>query len=613
MTGPAVKRPTQHRGCLAGRLLLVAVMAAVPVYLLDCDPLIDGHGYAGDETMTLTMARTASPTGAMSYGQNPNGTPWRWSVRFPLWKLAYGFAVARADPINRVEVGRLTSRALTLLGIEAWVFGSMYLLWGSMIAPPLASACALSLISALTLMSLEPLMFVASFARNDSLGFCLACLTFGAGACFFRKPSQVSTSCLLWLAAWLGFWGHFGALLFSLLLSVWLWLLIFVGRCRSNPFRFVRQSATGMAIAALIHALVYRGVYFGAATRASDASPVSTGTVVPTYSLGLLSNLLSGRAIAPGFSKWLEFSEILVVVTAWILVCLGGQLLTHSWQATHGLAVAARRLAAPISFVITLSLAAGALEATYDLHDVYRPITFVACLAAGLIALNDQLGTRSAPQHAWALVFLFLVFLGLKLTNTLGASSPGRFPGISYSWTGYQPFNHALGMHASSSQDGLPASAALTLANGARRAHLVQLQVYLRQQNLHALLTLDPMLLTLQQPGLDVFYFHSIEQPMWSGKDETEIATSVLIGRGVRFLAATRQGLNDYHRSLRDFRSCLASQWRKEDVVCRLGSAELTLKRVWTSDADDRRYVYGGDFSTPIRLYSIPHIILADP
>ena len=610
MTGTTPRRPGHDLALRVVRLALVAFLVALPFWLLNCDPLIDGHGYAGDETMTLTMAMSAATTGIEAYGNNPDGTPWQWSVRLPLWKVAYGLALAGAMPIERIETGRLASRVLTLLGVEVWVFTALYLIWGRIRAAPLLQACSLGFLSSLAFASLEPLVFVGSFARNDSLGFLLVCVTFLAGVVYLRSHQSLWATSFLWTVASLGFWGHFAALLYSLLLSSWVWLLGAVCAKRAASVRsFLRHSIAGIAVAGALFTLLRMLVNSGSARpEVVSAVPLSSlGNVVSTYSSKLLANLLDSTALERGLLKWLEFSEVLVVFSVWCVISVG--VVYRGRGATHRrelLAKVLRGLIEPAFLLLYLSLVAGSLMATYDFHDVYRPIVFSVYLSAVLLSLQIRGGLSAGSRGASACLVVFAVAIGLRATNWWARSDPHRFPGISIDWRGYRPFDHwPEGREAT---DQPPVSATHRLANQARRAHLLELDGYLKHRDVRGIITLDPMVLILRRRDLYVYYFHMIERPSWGTHEEAEILQSVVLARGVRFVAVTQQGLHDYHQSLRGVKSCILGSWRQQEVTCRMGGGVVVLERVWTSEGAGQRYAYGGSYSTPIRLYRIKHV-----
>jgi len=121
------------------------------------------------------------------------------------------------------------------------------------------------------------------------------------------------------------------------------------------------------------------------------------------------------------------------------------------------------------------------------------------------------------------------------------------------------------------------------------------------------------MIQILQGEGLHVFYFHTIERPTWGADEETEILRSVVLGRGVNNVAVTRQGVYDDRPSLRGLRSCIARSWHVSEVTCRMGRATVVLERSWVSEGDGPRYAYGGEYSTPIRLYRFKRVAFDQP
>jgi hypothetical protein len=587
---------------------VVAVVAGILVSLPDLDPLVDGHGYMGDETMVVTIARNGARTGVGSYGTNPDGLPWSWAgFRAPLLWVTSGWAVDRVEPASRVEAGRLVSRLLSVVGVQLWAL-SLFLSLSRSVgrAPSTTAALLIGLLAASSYLSFEAFGFIASFARSDSLGFLQVSATFAAGVSLLRNYQSAGAVARLAFISALGFWGNQPAMLFSLQVACWSMFLAAILACQDSRFsRFLRHSIGGIALAGLVLALLFAVVN----GRLSHAPMISSAQVAADYGAALAANLVDGTSLLRRLSKMDENPELLVVFGS---SCALGVALALFYRRHEGSRLRVlRSLLEPLVLLLMSGMVAGSLAATYTVHDVYRPVVFGAYLSTVLLSL---LAARDIPGTTRRRLAL-LMLAGVTVLN--GAAfhvwaSHRRFPALEIGWHGFRPFTHLDEADAG----GFRSAPVHRTENQVRQTHLERLDEYLQVRDIRGLITLDPMVLILQRRALDVFYFHAIERPRnppWGSDEQTAVVRNVMLGRGVRYIAVTRQGLHDfYHSPVEELRTCFRTHWTEQVFRCQVGRATLALHREWTTPGDDRRYSYGFEPSTPVRLYRIREISLEE-
>ena len=399
---------------------------------------------------------------------------------------------ARRTASDRIETARLVSRLLCFLGALAWA-GGLFLVADNEPAWSLSTlrASLVGLLTASLFLGFPPFVFITSFARNDSLGFLLVCLTFLASVLCLRHGRDARATTGLVVVAALGFWGHLAAMLFSLAIA---FSLLLVGALRARregafgPFlkAWVRGIAMGLAILALLM-LAPGGSSAGGSAAGSEG-------VLAEYSGRLVSNLAgAGDSLRDAFRKWLEWPEIAV---AFVGACVALGL----W----GLAVALKLvngssplrlvggLLAQIVLFLAFTLLAGSLMRTYTLHDVYRPLLLAAYVSVVVLSLQIAVPPGSSAGGQLALVAVLANAIGLSWTAQAERAKGGGFPRVPITWDGYRPF------HDASERSGSESATEHTVANVARRAHLRELLDYLKRREIDALVTLDPMVLILQ-------------------------------------------------------------------------------------------------------------------
>jgi hypothetical protein len=605
--------PLSERQRLLGPLRRLGFFAAVvasvalPFALVHCDPLIDGHGYMGDETMIMSLALNGAIDGTQSYGTEPDGRPLVWPGWNSFITPTYGPALLRTDPLYRVEMGRLVSRVLCILGALAWTLSVCHVIHRPGDRYSSVRGLFLGLLVSLTLVSFPPLAFVASFARNDALGFLFVCLTFSAAVFFIRRNTSPVTTASLVFVAGASFWAHFfSALVSCYLAGVALVLAAARARRSSRLGQFWRSVAPGVVAGVGAWCLLFLwlngGSYFSDSTGDARADLLAKlfGRLA-VNAPNLRSTLGEGVRL---WSTWKEVSLVVVAVAGWAIVrAIRGR---RRPAVNSGVGFLPGPFAVVVLQLPLLTAAVGSLSKTYPLHDVYRPMVLVALLSIVLLSFEIQPWNGVDRQRA-CVAIMIVVLLGVVALSRWDATSFSHLPGTE--WSGFRPFDH------SPRDDGWSATASREPSRGdnqERREHLEQLSGYLRREHVAALITFEPMLVLLRGKGLVLYYFHFQVPPVVRApahEVDMRIVLGTILGRGVRLVAATRNGFDERTFSagsqpLRGMSRCIRRNWRQPSPFqCEVGSAVLSMELAYTTRGGE--YCYGNEDATPIRLYRI--------
>jgi hypothetical protein len=518
--------------------------------------------------------------------------------------------------LSRVETGRLVSRLLCFAGALVWVVAALYVAGdGPTRTLPTAKALLLGLISSTMFLTFPPLVFIASFARNDALGFLLVCLTFLAAAFFVRRFTSAIAATLLVVVASAGFWGHFVALLFSCyIVSLTLVLAASTARRERRLGLFCRGAAIGLVGGGATFALEF--LLISGPGYITGSSHTAHAGLLTRMSAGLAASALDVSTTAThGLRGWLAWKEVPVAVLAVGAWAIGEALLSRRARAARAVAAWA-----PVPLVVALlqlpllAWVIGALSETYSVHDVYRPFILVAYLSTVLLSVQIQPWNGATKERATFAIVTGLT-AGLLLIAHTDQARFADFPGIWTEWHGYHPFDHSW--TASSGPEAASQEAAHRRGNQIRKAHLRELDAYLRDRRVRALVTFEPMLLLLRRRNLHFYYFHYQVPPVVrlpEVDEETLIVRSTIVGRGVRLIAATRNGLDQRSFSSRpqplgELSECLRENWRgTSGFRCSVGTTALTLELEWKTTSEGSQYTYGFEPATPVRLYRVTRV-----
>jgi hypothetical protein len=597
-----------------GFLAAVVAAVALPFALVHCDPLIDGHGYMGDETMILALAMNGAMDGIQSYGTEPNGTPLVWPGWIPLVTAVYGPALLGTDPLRRVEMGRLISRVLCMLGALALTLSAHHVIHKEPSGRRTGGRLVLlGLLVSLTLVAFPPFVFVASFARNDALGLFLLCLTLPAAVVFIRRNATPAATALLIFVAGGNFWGHFVSLLLSCYLAGVAIVLVAVRAWTEDRFaHFCRNVAAGLLAGAGGWCLLF--LWLNGEHFLSGSTGGGRADLLVQLCARLAANVTDVRAMGgEGLRLWASWKELpLLLAAVGVAAIVTAIPRRRDHTASAGLGFMPGPVVVMALQVPLLTAAMGALAKTYPLHDVYRPLVLVAVLSMVLLAIEIQPWNASTRERT-CFALLIATALGLFSFARWDTTAFSEFPGIFTEWRGYRPFDHTF------RDTDWPEAAARELAhrrgNQERRHHLEQLTGHLRRERVGALITFEPMLVLLRSKGLTPYYIHFQVPPAARASathEGAQIVLSTILGRGVRIIAATRNGLDELTFStksqpLHELGGCIRTNWRRPvGFQCQLGPATLSLEPTYRTDGG--RYRYGNEDSTPIRLYRIAEV-----
>jgi hypothetical protein len=558
---------------------------------------IDGHGNAGDETMTIALESDATLRSLPAYGYRPDGRPWAWaSHTAPFFAVFYAPIVNAAPPLRRVEAARLVSRVLAGMSIYLLALALMQFVWRRPAQRvPAAAQLIVFAIVAFAFMNAPRFRFIASFARVDMLGFFFLAAVLASASWLLLSPTPVRV------------------FLFTLL------CVATVGT--SYAAFFLAASIGGVALVAVsIELMVGPASRFARSWLANVAGPAICAVVVAWPILHLAhAAMLSGLAADTALRlrdrlAWLPATADQVAALArpergWFLLagwcgltCAVLLALTRRggapgrtlewWRSAMTFGIALLVTAVIYRFwMLTLGLLP--IRFTYD--------------AMLLVALGflELLVCSFAFRH-WTLGrYVTGAFVGAALVYACVSSSrpPGllcqeesslpqrQFWPVGGSLTGlYDPFKD------------------LPPGNRARYLHLAAARNYLVEQGVASALATDPMLTLASEPALRYFVPNDYFYPGPSPEAEELFWRRVVAPQNIQYVVSTEFGqAEELNRAgFSTLRACLRQAAKATVSSCRFKETTVQLTRVFSTDetvSEAGIYRYAFEPSTPLTIY----------
>ena len=580
------------RYVLAPLLLCLAFAFSSP-----CALDIDGHGNAGDETMTIALESDATLRSLPAYGYRPDGRAWAWtSHTAPFFAVFYAPFVNAAPPLKRIEAARLVSRVLAGLSIYLLALALMQFVWRrSVQRTPVAAQLFVLAIVAFAFMNAPRFRFIASFARVDMLGFFFLAAVMASASWLLLSPTPVRVFLFTLLSAATVGTSYAAFLLAASIAGVAL-VAVSIELMVRPASRFVRvwlATVVGPTVCAMVvawwslrlaHAAMFSGFAGDTAVRLRDRLawlPVTADQVAALARperewflaaglCGLACSVVLALARRNGASgRGLEWWRAAIAFGIGLLITAA---IYRFWMLTLGLL--------PIRFTYDamLLIALGFLELlvcsfAFRHWDVGRYVTGAFVSAALVYACVSS----ARPP-------------GLLCQEE--SSLPRRqFWPVGASITGlYDPF-----------KDQLP-------GNRARYLHLSAARNYLVDHGVARALATDPMLTLASEPALRYFVPNDYFYPGPSPEAEELFWRRVVAPQNIQYLVSTEFGqAEELNRAgFSTLRACLRQATKATVTSCTFKDTTVQLTRIFSTDetvSEAGVYRYGFEPSTPLTIY----------
>ena len=580
------------RYVLAPLLLCLACAFSSP-----CALDIDGHGNAGDETMTIALESDATLRSLPAYGFRPDGRAWAWtSHTAPFFAVFYAPFVNAAPPLKRVEAARLVSRALAGMSIYLLALALMQFIWRRSVQNiPAAAQLFVLAVVAFAFMNAPRFRFIASFARVDMLGFFFLAAVLASASWLLLSPTPVRVFLFTLLSVATVGTSYAAFFLAASIAGVTL-VAVSIELMVRPVSRFVRSwlvVVAGPAVCAavavwfglrLVHAAMFSGVAADTAVRLRDRLgwlPVTADQVA---------------ALARPERGWFLTAGLCGLACSMLLALVRrdgtpGRRLDW-WRAAIAFGIGLVVTAAIYRFwMLTLGLLP--IRFTYDAM-LLIALGFLELLVCAFAFRHWDMGRYVTG----AFVTAALVYACVSSSRPPGllcqeesSLAQRQFWPVGASLTGlYDPF-----------KDQLP-------GNRARYLHLSAARDYLLAQGAMRALATDPMLTVASEPALQYLVPNDYFYPGPSPEAEELFWRRVVAPQNIQYIVSTEFGqAEELNRAgFSTLRACLRQATKAPVTSCRFKETTVQLARVFSTDetvSEAGVYRYGFEPSTPLTIY----------
>lgn len=508
-----------------------------------------------------------------------DGEPWTLGdVTLPIYFAIYGVPLASADALDRIETGRLVSRVLAVLALAC----ALVALW--LAAAPVRRrdwlGPATLVIAAGGLVYLfgahHAFVFVSAFARVDALGVLAVCLTCAAYAWLRRGLTVASVLALALVVVLAYFANNYAFVCVALILP-----LALVAHVRDRDT--ARATALGLAGAAAAFVALELLLNHLWLTRTISRSSQFEGT-------GSLADLFLERTLTSSPAHvlslgWDYFPDVVAAVAATVLAaafCLAIALVDRRRDIASRVPtaeVAAMGIGVPLA--VGWVLLANITSPRFS----YVPMILLAATLPFLVSLCAIRATVFVPLAGLVVVSAFVLFAPSIVT---GRSEYGRDEievGATPRWR----------------SEAVPEQARAETVNRVRQEHLRSLLDYLKGTG--GVLADDPLFTLLNGPEPRFLF---VNEPVASPAAEWKTLERFQPRHLVTNVFGTGSLLGGFaYPRLKD---ALASRPQEATVTYPAGTVVARLmftSSSATARATDTEYRYGGEPSTPFRVYEL--------